>query len=87
MIAAHQTWVIFDMAGVTHADSAAIGTIVRCLTKLKGAGGALRIAAIQTMLAYSLKLAKVDNLIEIFPTVELAAKGFSAPDASASQQA
>jgi anti-anti-sigma factor len=87
MIAAHQTWVIFDMAGVTHADSAAIGTIVRCLTKLKGAGGALRIAAIQTMLAYSLKLAKVDNLIEIFPTVELAAKGFPATDASASRQA
>jgi anti-sigma B factor antagonist len=82
MIAARETRVIFDMAGVTHADSAAIGTIVRCLTKLKNAGGGLRIAAIQPMIDYSLKLTKVNNLIEIFPTVELAAKGFSAPEAT-----
>jgi anti-sigma B factor antagonist len=82
MIAARETRVIFDMAGVTHADSAAIGTIVRCLTKLKNAGGGLRIAAIQPMIDYSLKLTKVNNLIEIFPTVDLAAKGFSAPEAT-----
>src|SRR6266853_5855953 len=82
MIAARETRVIFDMAGVTHADSAAIGAIVRCLAKLKSAGGALRIAAVQPMIDYSLKLTKVDNLIEIFPTVELAAKGFSPPEIS-----
>jgi anti-sigma B factor antagonist len=87
MIAAHETRVIFDMAGVTHADSAAIGAIVKCLAKLKSAGGALRIAAVQPMIDYSLKLAKIDNLIEIFPTVELAAKAFSAPETSAGQQA
>ncbi len=83
MIAAHETRVIFDMAGVTHADSAAIGSIVKCLAKLKSAGGGLRIAAVQPMIDYSLKLTKVDKVIEIFPTVELAAKGFSAPEASA----
>lgn len=87
MIAAHETLVIFDMAGVTHADSAAIGTIVRCFTKLRKAGGALRIAAIQSMIDYSLKLTKVDRVIEIFPTVDQAAKGFSAPEASAGRQA
>ncbi len=86
MIAARQTQVIFDMAGVTHADSAAIGAIVRCLTKLKSAGGALRIAAAQPMIEYSLKLTRVDILIEIFPTVDQAAKGFSAPDESAGRQ-
>ena len=86
MIAARQTRVIFDMAGVTHADSAAIGAIVRCLTKLKSAGGALRIAAAQPMIEYCLKLTKVDILIEIFPTVDQAAKGFSAPDESAGRQ-
>jgi anti-sigma B factor antagonist len=87
MIAAGETRVIFDMAGVTHADSAAIGSIVRCLTKLKSAGGALRIAAVQPMIDYSVKLTRVNKLIEIFPTVELAAKGFSAPETSAGQQA
>jgi anti-anti-sigma factor len=86
MIAARETRVIFDMAGVTHADSAAIGAIVRCLTKLNRAGGALRIAAAQPMIEHSLKLTKVDKLIEMFPTVDQAAKGFSEADASAGQQ-
>lgn len=86
LIAARQTRVIFDMAGVTHADSAAIGAIIRCLTKLKGVGGALRIAAALPMIDHSLKLTRVDKLIEIFPTVDQAAKGFSGPDPSAGQQ-
>src|SRR5271169_3145540 len=86
MIAARETRVIFDMVGLTHADSAAIGTIVRCLAKLKSAGGALRIATAHPMITYSLKLTKVDMLIEMFPTVAQAAKGFSGPDASANQQ-
>ncbi|GAC1620927.1 MAG: hypothetical protein NVS9B13_11790 [Candidatus Acidiferrum sp.] len=86
LIAARETRVIFDMAGVTHADSAAIGSIVSCLTKLKKARGALRIAAAHPMIDHSLKLTKVDRLIEMFPTVDQAAKGFSVPDASAGQQ-
>jgi anti-anti-sigma factor len=86
LIEAQQTRVIFDMAGVTHADSAAIGAIVRCFTKLKSAVGALRIAAAHPMIEHSLKLTKVDMLIEMFPTVDHAAKGFSAPHESAGQQ-
>ncbi len=83
IIAGHETRVIFDMAGVTHIDSAAIGTIVRCLTKLKKAGGKLRIATAQPMIIYSLKMTKLDTLIEMFPTVDQAAEGFIAPGASA----
>src|SRR6195256_6546231 len=75
LIAARETCVIFDMAGVTHADSAAIGSIVRCLGKLRGAGGGLRVAAVQSMIGHSLKLTKVDQVIEVFSTVELAAVG------------
>jgi anti-anti-sigma factor len=80
LIAARETRVILDMAGVAHADSAAIGTIVRCFGKLKSAGGALRIAAAQSMIGHSLKLTKVDKVIEVFPTVEQAAQGFAAPE-------
>jgi len=87
LIAARETRVIFDMAGVTHADSAAIGSIVRCLTKLRGAGGGLRIAAVQSMIGHSLKLTKVDKVIEIFSTVERAAQGFSGPEAGAGRPA
>ena len=87
LIEARETRVIFDMSGVTHADSAAIGAIVKCFTKLKSANGALRIACAQPMVDYSLKLTKVDRVIEIFPSVDQAAKGFSVPDASAHHQA
>ena len=76
MIAARETRVIFDMAGVTHMDSAAIGSMVRCLTKLKEAGGGLRIAGAQSMIDYSLKLTKVDKIIGIFGSVEEARAGF-----------
>ena len=82
LIATSETRVIFDMSGVTHADSAAIGAIVKCFTKLKSANGALRIASVQPMVDYSLKLTKVDRVIDIFPSVDQAAKGFSSPDAS-----
>ena len=87
MITARETRVIFDMAGVTHADSAAIGAIVRCFAKLRSAGGQLRIAAAQSMIDHSLKLTKVDKVIEIFSTVEQAAQGFSGTEASAGQSA
>jgi anti-anti-sigma factor len=87
LIAARETRVIFDMAGVTHADSAAIGAIVRCFGKLRDAGGGLRIAAAQSMVEHSLKLTKVDKVIEVFSTVEQAAQGFSGPEASAGRPA
>ena len=86
LIADHQTRVIFDMAGVTHADSAAIGAIIHCLEKLKTAGGGLRIAAPQSMIEHSLKLTKVDRVIKIFATVNQAAQEFSAPGAGSSAQ-
>lgn len=87
LIAARETWVIFDMAGLTHVDSAAIGSIVRCLVKLRRAGGGLRIAATQSMIDHSLKLTRVDQVIEIFRTVDQAANGFCQPKASSSHPA
>jgi anti-anti-sigma factor len=87
LIEERQTRVIFDMSGVTHADSAAIAAIVKCFTRLKAANGALRIASVQPMVDYSLKLTKVDRVIDIFPSVDQAAKGFSVPDASSHHQA
>jgi anti-sigma B factor antagonist len=79
LIAAKETRVIFDLGALTHADSAAIGAIVRCLTSLKKAGGALRIAAAHPMIVHSMQLTRVDKLIEMFPTVDQAAKEFLGP--------
>ena len=79
----HFICVVFDLKSVSHMDSAAIGSIVRCHTKLKNAGGALRLAAAQPMIAHSLQITKVDRIIEVFPTSRDATQGF-APSASAS---
>jgi len=77
LILARETRVILDMAGVTHMDSAAIGALVRCLTKLKKAGGGLHMASTQPMIEYSLKLTKLDKLIPAYSSVGDAAAGFS----------
>src|SRR5215813_1649869 len=69
------THIVFDLRGVTHMDSAAIGAIVRCHTKLKDAGGALRLASAQPMIAHSLQITKVDRIIEVFPTMPDATQG------------
>jgi anti-anti-sigma factor len=82
LIAARETRIIFDLGTLTHADSAAIGAIVRCLTNLKKAGGSLRIAAAHPMIVHSLQLTKVDKLIPMFPTVEQAAADFPLPGTS-----
>ena len=87
LIANKETRVIFDLGTLTHADSAAIGAIVRCLTNLKKSGGMLRIAAAHPMIVHSLHLTKVDKLIPMFPTVEQAAADFPLPGAGPAKPA
>ena len=72
--------VIFDLAGVTHIDSAAIGVVVRSYAKLKKAGGMLRLAGCCGMVDASLKLTKVDKAIGMFPDVAAAAEDFPQPN-------
>ena len=76
LIGAKETRVIFDMTGVTHVDSAAIGAIVRCFAKLKNAGGGLRMACAQPMVDYSMKLTKMDRVIPGHPSVSEAVAAF-----------
>jgi anti-anti-sigma factor len=71
------TRVVFDLSGVTHMDSAAVGAIVRCHTKLKNAGGALRLASAQPMIAHSLQITKVDRIISVYPGVAEASRNFT----------
>src|SRR5262249_48202388 len=68
---------VLDLKGVSHMDSAAIGAIVRCHAKLKAAGGALRIASVQPMIAHSLQLTKVDRIISVYPGVSEAVQNFT----------
>jgi anti-sigma B factor antagonist len=81
LVGTRETRIIFDMAGVTHMDSAAIGSIVRCMMKLKTAGGGLKIACAQPMVDYSLKITKLDKLLPNYRSVAEAAAGFTSAGA------
>lgn len=79
LLRGNQTRTIFDLTGITHIDSAAIGTLVRCYSRFKNAGGMLRLAGCNGMIDSSLKLTKVDKVISIFPTASAAAEDFPLP--------
>jgi anti-sigma B factor antagonist len=80
LLKAGKKGVIFDLAGITHIDSAAIGVVVRSYAKLKKAGGMLRLAGCCGMVDASLKLTKVDKAIGMFPDVAAAAEDFPQPN-------
>jgi len=67
---------IFDLSKVTFVDSGGLGAIVRCFSKLKKAGGSLRLTGVQGMIATVMKITKVDKVIEVFPTPVEAAENF-----------
>ncbi len=64
---------ILDLSGVTHVDSAAIGTIVMCFSRVKKSGGMLCLAGAKGMVAGTLKLTQVDKAIKVYPTAAEAA--------------
>ena len=78
-IAAKTSLVIFDFTHISHIDSSAIGSVVRSYTQMKKSGGMLRLAGITGMLEGTLKLTKVDKLVEIFPNAPAAAENFVVP--------
>jgi anti-sigma B factor antagonist len=67
---------ILDLTAVDHVDSAAIGQIVKCYSKVKKSGGTMRLAGAKGMVDGVLKLTQVHKVIEIFPTAQEAAKNF-----------
>jgi anti-anti-sigma factor len=70
---------IFDLTGVDHMDSAAVGQIVKCYSRLKKSGGTLRLAGAKGMVERVLKMTQVHRVIPVFPTAVDAAKDFPAP--------
>ena len=65
LIRQHETCVIFDLSGVPFIDSSGIGTVVRCLAKLKKLGGTMRLTGVKGMVEGVLKLTQVDRVLEI----------------------
>jgi anti-sigma B factor antagonist len=69
---------IFDLSAVDHIDSAAVGQIVKCYSRLKKSGGMLRLAGACAMVEGVLKLTHVNKVIDVYPTASDAAKDFPA---------
>jgi anti-sigma B factor antagonist len=69
--------VIFDLAAVNHVDSAVIGQIVKCLTRLKRSGGALRLSGVHGMVEGVLKMTQLYQVLAIYPTAADAAENFA----------
>lgn len=78
VIEAKSKGVVLDLAGVTHIDSAAIGMIVTCFSKVKRSGGVLCLAGAKGMVEGTLKLTQIDKAIRVFPAASDAADGILA---------
>jgi anti-anti-sigma factor len=68
--------IIFDISGVTRIDSTGVGIIVVCFGKVTKAGGELLVAGAKGSSEEVLKLAKVDTLLRLYPTVTAATDKF-----------
>lgn len=76
LISAKENFLIFDLSDVTHIDSAAIGSIVRCFARLKSSGGYLRLAGCSGMIEASIKLTQLHKVLELYPTAAAAAENY-----------
>ena len=71
--------VIFDLAAVNHVDSAVIGQIVKCLSRLKKSGGALHLSGVHGMVEGVLRMTQLYQVLSIYPTPAEAAEHFAPP--------
>jgi anti-sigma B factor antagonist len=72
-----QTRVVLDLSACSKVDSGGVGKIVNCLSRLKVAGGTLRLSGVTGMIGGVLKLTKVDRLVKIYPTALEASQSFA----------
>ena len=68
--------IVLDLARVTYMDSSGIGALVKCFSKLKKSGGALRLAGVKGMVEGVLKLTRVNTVIGTYPTADAASEDF-----------
>jgi anti-anti-sigma factor len=73
--------VIFDLAAVNHVDSAVIGQIVKCLSRLKKSGGALHLSGVHGMVEGVLRMTQLYQVLSIYRTPAEAAENFAPPPA------
>jgi anti-anti-sigma factor len=68
--------VIFDLSGLSFIDSAGVGIVMMCFGKLRKSGETLRVAGAKGYVEDTLKITRVNEVIQLFPSVEAAAASF-----------
>jgi len=77
LISDKQTRVVIDLSNVTKLDSGGLGKLVNCFSRLKTAGGAMRLSGVTGMMEGVLKLTHADRFLKTYPTAIEAAESFS----------
>ncbi len=72
-----QTRVVLDFTGITKLDSGGLGKVVKCFSRLKKAGGAMRLAGVRGMNENVLKVTLVDRLMKVYPSALEASENFT----------
>jgi anti-anti-sigma factor len=74
LVSHKSTRVILDLADVTYMDSAGLGILVMCSSKLNNAGGEMRVGGATFMVDEVLKRTRVNKIIPCYSTFEQAAQ-------------
>jgi anti-sigma B factor antagonist len=77
LISDKQTRVVIDLSNVTKLDSGGLGKLVNCFSRLKTAGGAMRLSGVTGMMEGVIKLTHADRFLKTYPTAIEAAESFS----------
>jgi len=77
LIRENRTRVVLDFSAVSKLDSGGLGKVVNCLSRLKKAGGSMRLSGVKGMIDGVLKLTLVDRLVKIYPTALEASEDFA----------
>lgn len=69
--------IIFDISRVQHLDSSGIGIVVMCSSKVKEAGGELRLAGAEGHVKAILEITGVGKIVALYPNKAHALEGFT----------
>jgi anti-sigma B factor antagonist len=64
--------VVLDFAGVSFLDSSGLGVLMVWYQALRSRGGRLSVAAVQERVAYVLRVSAVDQVMDLYDSVEAA---------------
>jgi len=67
----HKT-VVLDISGLDYVDSSGVGMLVSCLTKLKKAGGEMKVAGANPRIRRIFSMTGVESMMSMYDTVAAA---------------